>query len=222
MSSAAAEGFHPTAGWRAREVEQELPELALLTTEAEVARSGSLEGDTPPEIQRRHRDLHKRIRGDNTSAVRRQPVPAATACSSVTSASIPTWCTPIEAAVLERMLRGGAVRRAAVRCVADRADDTGCRCGRSRRSAEGPLGTRASAAQERLGRSLEAPELPAGRLVVADGSAPLAVLFGQLAPGHEAAAHSRRVALFAVQVDGVPALYVEEALWNCRSALELR
>jgi hypothetical protein len=27
--------------------------------------------------------------------------------------------------------------------------------------------------------------------------------------------------LFTVQVEGVPELYVEEALWNCRSALEL-
>jgi hypothetical protein len=57
---------------------------------------------------------------------------------------------------------------------------------------------------------------------VADSSAPLAVLFGGLAPGHVAGAGTRRLALYAVQVAGVPELYVEEALWNCRSALELR
>jgi hypothetical protein len=64
--------------------------------------------------------------------------------------------------------------------------------------------------------------LPAHRLVIADASGPLAILFGGLAPGHEPAAGTRRLSLFAVQVAGVPDLYVEEALWTCRSALELR
>jgi hypothetical protein len=58
-------------------------------------------------------------------------------------------------------------------------------------------------------------------LVVAGGSAPLAVLFGALAPGHAPAARARRLVLFAVQVPGVPELYMEEALWDCRAALEL-
>ena len=56
--------------------------------------------------------------------------------------------------------------------------------------------------------------------MVADASAALAVLFGELAPGHEAGAGTRRLTLFAVGVAGVPALYVEEALWTCRAALE--
>ncbi len=54
-------------------------------------------------------------------------------------------------------------------------------------SLDGPLGIRASAEGEPLGRSRQAPALPADRLVVADSSAALAVLFGELAPGHEAA-----------------------------------
>ena len=52
-------------------------------------------------------------------------------------------------------------------------------------SLDGPLGIRASREGERLGRSADAPPLPGGRLVVADASAALAVLFGELAPGHE-------------------------------------
>jgi hypothetical protein len=71
-----------------------------------------------------------------------------------------------------------------------------------------------------LGRFAEAPSLPAGRLVVADSSAALAVLFGALAPGHHASADTRRLTLFAIQVAGVPSLYVEETLWTCRMALE--
>ena len=31
---------------------------------------------------------------------------------------------------------------------------------------------------------------------------------------------TRELTLFAVQVAGVPALYVEEALWTCHAALE--
>jgi len=85
---------------------------------------------------------------------------------------------------------------------------------------EGPLGIRASGAGERLGRSPEAPELLPGRLVIADASLPLAVLFGELAPGHEPRGRARRLVLFALQVAGVPDLYVEEALWMSSAALE--
>ena len=69
-------------------------------------------------------------------------------------------------------------------------------------------------------RSERSRELPGGRLVVADSSAALAVLFGELAPGHCATAQTSRLTLFAVQVAGVPTLYVEEALWSSRAALE--
>jgi hypothetical protein len=85
---------------------------------------------------------------------------------------------------------------------------------------DGPLGIRSSSEGEPLGRSPGAPLLPAGRLVVADASAALAPLFGELAPGHEAGADTRHLTLFAIQVAGVPSLYVEEALWSCRTAVE--
>ncbi len=56
--------------------------------------------------------------------------------------------------------------------------------------------------------------------MIADASAAVAVLFGRLAPDLQAHADSRRLALFAVQVARVPRLYVEEALWSCRTSLE--
>ena len=68
---------------------------------------------------------------------------------------------------------------------------------------DGPLGIRASREGEPLGRAPDAPALPAGRLVVADASAALALLFGELAPGARAARAARaRLTLFAVQVGG--------------------
>ena len=65
-----------------------------------------------------------------------------------------------------------------------------------------------------------AHELPAGRLVVADAAAALAVLFGEPAPGAPRGRAPRRLTLFAVQVAGVPTLFAEEALWSARAALE--
>jgi hypothetical protein len=62
--------------------------------------------------------------------------------------------------------------------------------------------------------------LPPGQLVIADGSAPLAILFGELAPAHRPLASTRALTLFAVAVAGVPGLYAEEALWTCQTALE--
>jgi DNA/RNA-binding domain of Phe-tRNA-synthetase-like protein len=55
--------------------------------------------------------------------------------------------------------------------------------------------------------------LAPGSLVVADRNAVHAVLFEDPAPGHGFGTRCRRVALFSVSVDGVPAIHVEEALW---------
>jgi hypothetical protein len=150
------EGFGVSPGWCAPEVEQELPGLRLLTTEARVARKGSLTGSSPPDILARLRELSNRMRGATAVTIRRQPVPSAYRVFFRHIGLDPDSVrTPIEAAALERMLRGGF--------------------------------------------------LSAG--LIADVLT-IALL--------------SRLALFSVQVDGVPGLYVEEALWNCRAALELR
>ncbi|MFL5958240.1 MAG: hypothetical protein ACJ756_12395, partial [Solirubrobacterales bacterium] len=83
----------------------------------------------------------------------------------------------------------------------------------------GTLGVRLAGAGERLGRAAEAPPVPAGRLVVADGRSPLAILFGELAPRHGVTADTRAMRLFSVQVAGVPSIHVDEALWQCSDIL---
>jgi hypothetical protein len=55
--------------------------------------------------------------------------------------------------------------------------------------------------------------LPAGRLVVADSERVHSLLFGAIAPSSGVTARTRRVTLYAVAVEGVPAIHVEEALW---------
>jgi hypothetical protein len=132
--------------------------------------------------------------------------------------------TPIEAAALERMLRGGFLSGGLLADVLLIAlVDTGVPVwALDADSVDGPLGIRSSREGERLGRSADAPELPAGRLVIADAAGAVAILFGELAPGHQPGAGTSRLALFAIQVAGVPTLYVEEALWTCRMALGAR
>jgi DNA/RNA-binding domain of Phe-tRNA-synthetase-like protein len=211
-----------TQGWCAREVEQELPGLRLLSTTIEVGRTGSLTGASPPDLLARLREKSNRFRGANAIAVRREPVPSAYRVFFRHIGLDPEVVrTPIEAAVLDRMMKGGFISAGLLEDVlliglldtgvpvwaldADRLD--------------GPLGIRQSAEGECLGRDRNASALPPGRLVVADAASPLAVLFGELAPAHAPHSRTHRLALFAVQVAGVPELYAEEALWSCSAAL---
>jgi DNA/RNA-binding domain of Phe-tRNA-synthetase-like protein len=52
-----------------------------------------------------------------------------------------------------------------------------------------------------------------GNLVVADGGTVQALLFGAPFPGRGVGATTTRVALYAVGVEGVPDIHLEEALW---------
>lgn len=213
----------PEVGWLAPEVEAELPALRLLLSEVQVARRTPLTASSPRDVEGRMRELSNRFRGLRAVGIRREPVPAAYRVFFRHIGLDPDVVrTPIEAAVLERMLRGGFLTGGLLEDVLLIAlADTGVPVwALDSRSVEGRLGIRPSRDGELLGRSSVANTLPAGRLVIADDTRALAVLFGELAAGHTAAPDTRRLTLFAVQVAGVPTLYVEEALWSCRSALE--
>ncbi len=219
------EGSEPELGWLARDVEQEIPELRLVTAQVRVGRPGSLITGSTPEIQDHLRELSNKFRGARAVAVRREPVPAAYRVFFRHIGLDPDVVrTPIEAAALERMLRGGFLSGGLLEDILLIAlVDTGVPVwALDSETVDGPLGIRSSSEGEPLGRFPGAPPLPVGRLVVADASAVLAPLFGELAPGHQASADTRRLTLFSIQVAGVPSLYVEEALWSARTALEHR
>jgi DNA/RNA-binding domain of Phe-tRNA-synthetase-like protein len=210
-------------GWRARELEQDLPELGLVIAQVRVGRPGSLTARSTPGIEDRLRELSNHFRGARAVAVRSEPVPAAYRVFFRQIGLDPDVVrTPIEAAALERMMRGGFPSGGMLEDVLLVAlVDTGVPVwALDAEAVNGPLGIRASSGSEPLGRTAGAPTLPAGRLVVADASTALASLFGELASGHEAKAGTDRLTLFAIQVAGVPSLYVEQALWTCRTALE--
>jgi hypothetical protein len=218
-------GRESALGWRAPEIERELPELHLLTGDVLHTREQPLTGSSPPDVRRRLSELSDRFRGARAVSIRREPVPAAYRVFFRHIGLEPdAERTPIEAAVLERMVQGGFPSRGLLEDVLLVAlVDTGVPVwALDAESVDGRLGIRASHEGERLGRSADAAVLPAGRLVVADASRAMAVLFGELAPGHEPQSRTRHLKLFAVQVAGVSSMVAEEALWSCQAALQPR
>jgi hypothetical protein len=212
----------PLRGWCEREVQQELPGLGLMSAMVELPAAGSLTGSSPPAVRARLRELSNRWRGARAVNVRQEPIPAAYRVFFRQIGLDPDITrTPIEAAVLERMLDGGFLSEGLLTDILTIAliDTAVPVWALDADNVNGPLGIRVSRPKERLGRDAEGPSLGGGRLVIADADCPLGILFGALAPGHEPTAGTRRLALFAVQVAGVPALHAEETLWACRSAL---
>lgn len=83
----------------------------------------------------------------------------------------------------------------------------------------GSLGIRISVPGDRLGRAAPGAPLPEGQLLVADSLSVHATLFSEPVASHAPGPRTRRVVLFAVGVDGVPTIHVEEALWMAADVL---
>jgi DNA/RNA-binding domain of Phe-tRNA-synthetase-like protein len=190
--------------------------------DAEVHDELALTGKSTPAVLARLRELSNRWRGARAVNVRQEAVPAAYRVFFRHIGLDPDVTrTPIEAAVLERMLDGGFLSEGLLSDVLtlgliDTAVPVWALDGDT---LNGPLGIRLSRAGERLGSGSDGPSLGAGRLVVADADHALSVLFEAPSPPHAPTSTTRRLLLYAVQVAGVPALHVEETLWSCRSAL---
>ncbi len=216
-------GPPPTVGWCDPAVREAFPGLRLLVAETAPAARGWLGGSSPEGVRERLRALSNRWSGAQAVMVRRQAVPAAYRVFFRHIGLDPdVQRTPLEGAVLERLLDGGFLSRGLLADVLLLAlvDTSVPVWALDADALDGPLGVRVSRAGEPLGRGEDAPALAAGQLVVADASAAVAVLFGEPAPALRAGSRTSRLALFALQVDGVPALNVEEALWSCHTRLE--
>jgi DNA/RNA-binding domain of Phe-tRNA-synthetase-like protein len=212
----------PVRGWCEQEVQQELPGLGLMSASVDVASGRSLTGRSTPAVLARLQEMSNRWRGARAVNVRQEAIPAAYRVFFRHIGLDPDVTrTPIEAAVLERMLEGGFLSEGLLADVLTIAmiDTAVPVWALDASTISGPLGIRLSLAEERLGRGEHAPSMGAGRLIVADASSAVALLFGEPAEGHAPSASTPRLVLFAVQVAGVPALHVEETLWSCRSAL---
>jgi len=200
-------------GWVDPDVRAELRDVRIVftTLQARAVRSG-------PGLRERMRDLSDRFSGPQAVMLRQQPIPAAYRIVFRHIGLDPDVDrTPVEALALERLKAGGfrssntlddaltiATMETGVALWALDADRV-----------DGELEIRVARPGEQLGRLGELPaRVPEGRLVVADDAGPLAILFGDRAPGHGVTQETTRMLLFSVLVSGVPAIHVEEAFWQ--------
>ena len=207
----------PELGWVAPEVAEEFPELRLLSVALDAR-----PGPSPRPIRERLRELSNRFHGAHAVTLRRDPIPSAYRIFFRHIGLDPDATrTPAEAAALDRLLHGGFRSRNLLDDALLLAlVDTGIPIwALDAQTVEGPLGIRLSRRGEALGRFPDAPRLPGGRLVVCDEGGPVAILFGELAPRHGVSPQTTSMALFSVQVAGVPSIHVEEALWTCSTLL---
>ena len=160
---------------------------------------------SPRELVRQLRELSNRYRGGGVVSMRTKPVPQAyRAFFRQIGLDPDVRRIPSEEVAVARLVQGGfrSVDHIADACLvalietgvpvwaldAERVDDAG-------------LGIRVAGAPA------------AGSLVVGDGRRVCARLFEAPLPEHAVGPRTRRVTLFAVAVDGVPEIHVEEALW---------
>jgi DNA/RNA-binding domain of Phe-tRNA-synthetase-like protein len=205
----------PEAGWVAPELSEEFAGLGLRYLIVE-GRSGK----SPRHVRDRLSQMSNRFSGPQAINLRHQTIPHAYRVFFRHIGLDPDeQPTPVEAIALERIRRGGfrsesllddALTIATIEShVALRAFDADHLGGR--------LGIRPTAPGEGLeGRP---GELPQGTLVIADEERPVALLFGATGAGRGVTPKTRRIALVAIHVKGVPDISVEEAIWLCASVL---
>jgi DNA/RNA-binding domain of Phe-tRNA-synthetase-like protein len=188
----------------------EFPGLRLdwVTVEARLRSS-------PRDVERRLGELSNRYRGASVVALRAQPITHAyRAFFRQIGLDPDVNRVPSEQAALTRLVEGGFRPRDLVydaRLIA--LIETGVPVWALDADALDPggLGIRASVTGDQLGDG--GSYLPPGRLVVADAGHVHALLFGEIAPDCAVASRTTRIALFAVAVQGVPAIHVEETFW---------
>ncbi len=209
-------GLAAAPGFIEPRVKTEFPGLALVWMGVEVRPKGSTHT-----VKQRLRQLSNRWHGAGVVAMRTQPIPRAYRTFFRQVGMDPDATRiPSEEAAVNRLLHGG------FRSVGLLADallialvETGVPVWALRADVVQPggLGIRTTLEGERLGS--DGAPLRAGRLVVADERHIHALLFGALAPGHEAEPRTPSLTLFAVGVPGVPAIHLEEALWTAGELL---
>ena len=198
-------------------MQDEFPELALIGVVVDAS-----PGHSPRGVRQRLKGLSDRFRGSHAVTMRQAPIPWAYRVFYRHVGLDPDADrTPGEAAAVRRLLYGAFRSENVVDdALLIALVETGVPIwALDAATVEGRLGIRLSGAGERLGRDAGGPALVSGRLVVADERSPLAVLFGDVAPAHGVGSGTTRMMLFTVQVQGVPEIHVEEAVYACVEAL---
>jgi DNA/RNA-binding domain of Phe-tRNA-synthetase-like protein len=205
-------------GWADEALQAEHPELRLWSTTI-AARPGR----STPGLRERLRVLSSRFHGAQAVQLRTDPIPHAYRVFYRHVGLDPdTERTPVEAAVVNRLLHGGFQSRGLIEdALLIAVAETGVPLwALDEATLDGPLGIRTAGDRESLGRGELADDAQPGRLVVADAAGPVAELFGDPPAAHAPGKTTDLLRVFAVQVAGVPSIHVEEAFWLASEALD--
>ena len=191
----------PEAGWVDPAIQEEFPELRLwsLTVTASP-------GPTTTGLRRRLRVLSDRFHGAKAIQLRTDPIPHAYRVFYRHIGLDPdAQRIPLEAAVLDRLVKGGFRSHGLVEdALAVALVETGVPVwALDDEHVDGKLGIRAEG----------------DRLIVADEAGTVCDLFGDPGPDRAPGAATTTMRLFTVQPAGVPAIHVEEALWSAGEAV---
>lgn len=211
-------GWEPTPkfGWVAPHVAAEFPGLGVSWIEVD-----GRPGRSPAAVERRLAETSNRFYGAHAIHMRERPIPWAYRVFFRQIGLDPDRTrTPVEQFALDRLQDGGFKTRGLpddALTIATIETGIALRAFDAERF-EGTLCIRDSAPGEALdGRP---GELSHGTLVLADERAPLGLLFGATGETREVRRATRRIAIAAIQVDGVPQIAVDEALWIVAATLE--
>jgi DNA/RNA-binding domain of Phe-tRNA-synthetase-like protein len=202
-------------GWVAPHIAEEFPGLGIAWIEIDGSQAPS-----PEPVLRRLRDLSDRFYGAHAIHMREQQIPWAYRVFFRQIGLDPDHTrTPVEQLALDRLHDGAfkphgmpadALTIATVETgIALRAFDA--------QRLEGGLCIRDSGPGESLPQ--RSGELAQGTLTIADERAPLELLFGGAGDGG-IDRETRRLAIAAIQVKGIPQAAIEEALWIATAAIE--
>lgn len=209
------ERLQPRHGRVSSYVAAEFPGLGISWVEVEggAGRSGE-------SVRNRLRALSDRFYGSHAVQMRQQPIPWAYRVFFRHVGLDPDQTrTPVEQLAFERVREGAFLSRGLpVDALTIATVETGVAlCAFDADRLEGPLGIRESAPGESLpGRR---GELPQESLVLTDDLGPVGLPFEAPSPEHEVGRGTRRTAIAAIEVSGVPKIAVEEALWIASSEL---
>jgi DNA/RNA-binding domain of Phe-tRNA-synthetase-like protein len=205
----------PEQGWVAPHVAAEFPGLGV----AWVAVDGR-PGKSPEAVRQRLRDLSDRFYGSHAIHLRERPIPWAYRVFFRQIGLDPDRTrTPVEQLALER-LKEGAFKSQGL--PTDALTIAIVETGVALRAFDGEQVGRLCIRDSAPGESLpERPgELAQGTLVIADERGPVGLLFGEATDWNGIEQVSRRLTIVAVQVNGVPQIAVDEALWLAAATIE--
>jgi DNA/RNA-binding domain of Phe-tRNA-synthetase-like protein len=205
----------PEQGWVAPHIAAEFPGLGI----ASITVDGG-PGKSAEVVRGRLRDLSDRFYGSHAIHLRERPIPWAYRVFFRQIGLDPDRTrTPIEQLVLER-LEDGAFK--SVGMPQDALNVAIVETGVALRAFDGEQVGRLCIRDAGPGESLpEQPdELAQGTLVIADERGPIGRLFGEPAEWSGIERVSRRLTIVAIQVEGVPQISVDEALWMAVATLQ--